>query len=468
MHYRIAVLLLLISSMTLLTFRAQTGVTGPLSSTLVLGFMLLSAYSLAFFFERLKLPRLTGSLAAGLLFGPHFLNYYPATAIADLGFLNSMALAFIIFYAGGELKAKGFSRKAKTILWLLAGITVMVFVGITLMVFWLSALIPFLADNDPWHRFSVACIIGTIAVSLSPAATIAIINETKAAGHFTEKILSVTIITDVIIIILFGITTSFYQALASDQGTIGVIFLMWLLIEIIISFLLGFLLGKATIFLITNVKLEFPIVLAIIGFMVIKFSHVFSDYLRTDYGLGFSLEPLLICLAAGFTVQNFSRHGHLFLSRMDRVSYPIFLAFFAIIGASINLDLITTGWFLGLVIATSRIVMLYLGVTIGSKLSGEAKENYQYSWLSFITQAGVSLGLLAEVVRRFPEIGTVIQAILIVTITANELIGPIAFKYALGKSGETGRKGYRSIGTDTGLTSATGNPDPANDNRLGS
>ncbi|MCK5222420.1 MAG: potassium transporter TrkA, partial [Candidatus Aminicenantes bacterium] len=58
-------------------------------------------------------------------------------------------------------------------------------------------------------------------------------------------------------------------------------------------------------------------------------------------------------------------------------------------------------------------------------------------WLGFITQAGISLGLLSEVLRRFPETGVHIQAILIATITLNQIIGPIGFKYGLYRAGET-------------------------------
>jgi hypothetical protein len=48
----------------------------------------------------------------------------------------------------------------------------------------------------------------------------------------------------------------------------------------------------------------------------------------------------------------------------------------------------------------------------------------------------VSLGLLAEVVRRLPEVGVSIQTILIAAITLNQVVGPVAFKYALYKVGE--------------------------------
>jgi len=142
-------------------------------------------------------------------------------------------------------------------------------------------------------------------------------------------------------------------------------------------------------------------------------------------------------MTAGFTVQNFSKHGKTFLLNMDRVSLPIYVAFFAITGASINVGILKEGWLLGLFIATTRGLMVYAGSLISGKLAGAEPAIYKNAWMGFITQAGVSLGLVAEMVRRFPEIGIYVQSILIAAITLNQIIGPIAFKYALRKVGES-------------------------------
>ena len=121
---------------------------------------------------------------------------------------------------------------------------------------------------------------------------------------------------------------------------------------------------------------------------------------------------------------------------MDRVALPIYVAFFAITGAKINLGLLRTGWILGLVVVLVRGLMLYVGAVASGKLARDKPPIYKNAWLGFITQAGVSLGLLTEVVRRFPEIGPHIESILIAAITVNQIVGPVAFKYALNKLGE--------------------------------
>ncbi|MBT7890100.1 MAG: hypothetical protein HN580_13850, partial [Deltaproteobacteria bacterium] len=340
MRLRFMVLLILLGSMAIVTRTQLFSVQEEVSSTLVLGFLLLAAYCFAFFLEQVRLPRITGFIVGGLILGPYVMDFFDTKAIESLSFLNTLALAFIAFSAGGELKLKNFQNQLKIILFLLAGVTTVVFVGVTTAVFLLSSWIPFMSGYSPIVRIAISAIFGVIAVARSPSSAIAIISETKAKGNFTDTVLSVTIVMDVLIIILFGIVISFCQVVISAGSTLNLTFFLGLFFEVCISFVIGLFLGRAAVFLIENVKVAFPVVLTGIGFLVIKFSHLLGSYLHDSHNIGLNLEPLLICMAAGFTVQNFSRHGATFLLRMDRVSFPIYIAFFALTGASINLDIL--------------------------------------------------------------------------------------------------------------------------------
>jgi Kef-type K+ transport system membrane component KefB len=434
-------LLLIIGCMAWIFYADPFGLPDTLSPTLVLGFMLLAAYCIGSLLERFGLPRITGYIFAGLFLGPYFLKFYSKEVVADLGFLNSLALAFIAFSAGGELKLSRIRDKLKSIFFLIAGVTSVVFVGVTLVVFAISGFIPFMREFNPVAKLAVSAIFGVIAVARSPSSTIAIISETKAKGDYTDTVLSVTIATDVVIIVFFAVVISACEVLISGGGTISLAFLLELLLEIGLAFVLGFLLGKVIVFLIETLHVEFPVVITAMGFLVIKFSHRLGEYMHQIHEINVNIEPLLICMAAGFTVQNFSKHGTTFLERMDRVSLPIYIGFFAITGANIDIDVLKNAWLLGLIVMLVRTLMIYIGSFLSGKLSRDPPVIYKNTWLGFITQAGVSLGLLAEVVRRFPEIGIPIQTILIATITLNQVIGPIAFKYALFKVGEAKAKG---------------------------
>ncbi len=410
------------------------------SPSLIVGFMLLSSYLTGEIITKLKLPKITGYIIGGLVFGPHILGFYKESMINELSFLNSMALAFIAFTAGAELRKKDFLKDLKVIVFLTFGVTFFVFIGVTASVFFLSGIIPFMKDLTVLSKIGIASIFGVISVARSPSSTIAIISETKSKGRYTSTVLSSTIVTDVLIIILFAITVSFGEILIKSTKKFDPGFILHLLAEIVLAFIIGFLLGRFILIMMSKFKVEFSILLIGLGFFVIKFSHILGDYLTDTYTITLNLEPLLICMAAGFTVQNFSDKGEIFLKRMEKISIPIFLTFFSITGASINLVTLSRGWFLGLITFFSRIFTIFLGSFFSGKISGGIKSIYSYSWLGFLTQAGVSLGLLFEVIRRFPKIGPEIQTILIATITLNQIVGPVALKIGLMKAGDSQSK----------------------------
>ncbi|MFW6147250.1 MAG: cation:proton antiporter [Thermodesulfobacteriota bacterium] len=404
---------------------------------LVLGIIVLGAYCFGFILETMGFPRIVGYILAGLFMGPFFLKFYTLVEIRDLGFINTLALAFIALCAGGELRLASIRKLLTSILFYISGVTIVVFIGTTLAVFALSAFMPFMAHFGPALRFAVSTIFGTIAVARSPSSAIAIISETKAKGRYTDIVLSVTVATDVFIIILFAVVVCITQVFILENGGMNLSLLSSLSFEIASSFLIGFLLGKFIVFLFERVHMEFPVVIIAMGFIVIEFSHFLGSYFHEVHDIGINVEPLLICMAAGFTVQNFSEHGQNFLERMDRVSMPIYIAFFAMTGASINIDVLRTGWLLGLIIVAVRLVCIYCGSYLSGRLAKNEPIIYKNTWLGFITQAGVSLGLLIEVARRFPELGPSIQSILAASIIINQIIGPVAFKLGLKRVGET-------------------------------
>ena len=437
MSNRLVALVLLLASMVLVTQVDTFAGAEAATPTLALGFLLLAAYCWGYFGALVKLPGITGYMLAGLVLGPHVLGTFEQQTVVDLGFINSLALAFIAFCAGGELRWDEIKSKIKSITLLLAGMTLVVLIGVTLLVFACSPFIPFMKDQPLAARLAIASIFGVISTASSPSSAIAIISETRAKGPYTETVLAVTVARDVVVIVLFATVISLSQVLIRPDSSLSLGFIPHLLGEITAAFVLGYFLGRGVIYLARNVGVELPIIIAGMGFLVIKFCHTLSAELHEAYELTINLEPLLMCMAAGFTVQNFSGRGDRFLHSMERVSLPIYVAFFAITGASIQLDILKDGWKLGLLIVVARLATSCVGAYWSGRLAGDTPLICKSYWLGFVTQAGVSLGLLAEVVRRFPEIGVPIQTILIAAITVNQIIGPIALKLALDRVGES-------------------------------
>ncbi|MBD3290598.1 hypothetical protein GF337_17465, partial [candidate division KSB1 bacterium] len=90
---RIIGLALLIGFSFVLIKHTDFDYTTAESSTIALGFLISCAYLFGQFVERLRLPKITGYLLTGLLFGPYLLKFISKQTLADLDFINHMALA---------------------------------------------------------------------------------------------------------------------------------------------------------------------------------------------------------------------------------------------------------------------------------------------------------------------------------------------------------------------------------------
>ena len=145
---------------------------------------------------------------------------------------------------------------------------------------------------------------------------------------------------------------------------------------------------------------------------------------------------MLICVTAGFWVRNFSRDGDLFMERIDRSSLPIYVIFFSLSGAALNIDALSQTWLIAVLLVAVRCLLIWLGAYLGAASGGDPPRHRQMSGLSYITQAGVSLGLAGIVMRQFPEWGPALVTTMVAVITVNQLIGPVAFKFALSAVGE--------------------------------
>ena len=78
-----------------------------------------------------------------------------------------------------------------------------------------------------------------------------------------------------------------------------------------------------------------------------------------------------------------------------------------------------------------RLITLFFGGMFGVLAAKDNKKYTFISWMPYLTQAGVALGLSTIVAHEFPEWGHEFETIIIAIIIINQLVGPILFKWAL-------------------------------------
>jgi len=398
------------------------------STSLALGFLLITAFLFGKIVKKWKLPMITGFMLMGIICGPYLLKLINFQEVKNLRLLDGLALSLIALTAGGELKLEILKQRKKAIILIIFFQALFLFFGFLIFCFLCKDFSSFFPTENLNHIFAFGLLFGVLSIATSPSTTIAIITETRAKGSLTDLVLSVTVFKDVIVIILFAISFSFSRFLISGKADFSFSYFLNLFMEIAGSLILGIIVGLIIIFYLKFVKSEITIFILSIAFFTYELSYYFE------------LHPLLICMIAGFLTENFSSEGEKLIHTIEKSSLPIYVIFFAISGASLNLEVLKTTWIIALSMVFLRAVFKFIGTYLGAKLSGEESNIQKLSWMGFISQAGVALGLAIIIERSFPQWGAQFKTLAIAVITINQIIGPIMFQKIIFKSGEAGKK----------------------------
>ncbi len=400
--------------------------------------IVVGSFQVAKYFQKIKLPLITGFLISGVIVGPFFLKLVSHEALPSLKVVNEFSLAYIAFAAGVELYMKEIRSSFKSILWNTFGQLVITFIFSATTVYLLAGYIPFLSELNQHIKLAVAILVGSIFVARSPSSAIAIINEMRAKGPFTKTAISVTVIKDVLVILLFAICLSVANTLVKDTD-FSLLFAVELVAELTITFLVGVLLARFMIFVF---KFKLPVyvkifVLLLSGYLVYPFSHYFHLVSIRFLPFEILVEPLLVCITASFIIINYSPVRIEFQEVVEKVGPAIYAAFFTLAGAMMSLDILAHTWRIALLFFMIRLVGIYFGALLGNILAGDPKLFRKFGWMPYVTQAGVGLALVMVVSGSFPDWGPELATIIIAVIVLNQLVGPPFFKWAIKQVGES-------------------------------
>jgi len=404
----------------------RTG-SGPpqAEATVALGFLLLSAFVSGQLFSALGLPRITGYILLGLLIGPDALGLLTSANLEDLHMIDQIAISLIALMAGGELKLAELRLRGRSIGGIMVTEMIAVFAIVAGSVFILSGALPFAAGLTRLQIGVLAMIFGSIAIANSPSVAIAVITELRARGPVTSTVLSVTVLKDVVVIVLFAIALAIARSLLDPTAGLDTSFAGELLWEIGGSIVMGAVSGTLiSMYLSTGSRqlIFFALAAAVLNGYVAEALH---------------LEVLLLSLTAGFFVENVSPvHGEPFVHALERNSLPIYTLFFALAGASVHLADLAELWPYAFAFVAARAFAIFIGTYAGAVWTDAEPAVRRYAWLGFVSQAGVTLGMVIIAERAFPEWGAELRTLFVAMVAIHELIGPVLLQQGLVRAGE--------------------------------
>ncbi len=404
-----------------------------------LGFVLLAAFVFARIITVTGLPQLSGYIFAGILAGPFVSGFLSMETVERLRLIDGLALSFIALAAGAELRFDRIRQRIKALGANIFLISVTVFVSAGLFILFAGSYFPIIAGFSAAQTMAFAILFGVIAASLSPASAIAIIDECNATGRFTETVLGVIILADILIIIAFTVALAVSKQIVAGTGGMHWQIVTMLTGEITLSLVIGAVLGKAIAVYIGRIGYDFILFLVFVAFAVTRISMAINELMDVHMNLSLHLEPLLICMSAGFFVRNFSPSGTFFLKSLDRTALPVYVLFFSLAGATLNFESLRMCWSLALFLVVIRALGLLIGSWAAGRMIGDPESHNRSAWMAYLTQAGVSIGLAQLALRELPEIGVHLNTVVLAVIAINQVIGPILFKVALEHVGERGQ-----------------------------
>jgi Trk K+ transport system NAD-binding subunit/Kef-type K+ transport system membrane component KefB len=406
----------------------------------IFGVLALASKQIGAFFRRINLPLISGYLIGGILVGPFVLNLISEEAVSSLLWLDEVSLAFIAFAAGSEINTREMVDRLKSIGWATAGLVVSTYLIVTTVVFLIAPAIPFLANTSDVTKIAAGLLIGSIMVARSPSSAIAIIQELRAKGRFTQTIMGVTVVSDVVVIAVFAFSASMAGTLL-EGASLNFLFFVILAGELALSVFAGWLINlllQLVMAINMHKWLKSAAVLAI-GFSIYQFSFSFRHWTH-ELGQEILLEPLMVGMVASFIVSNFSKHRNEFLSLLHDVGPTIYIVFFTLTGASLALDVLAQTWQIALILFFVRLLTIILGAFVGGTIAGDPGQFNRLSWMAYITQAGVGLGLAKEAAVEFSQLGNEFPTLIIAVIVINQLVGPPLFKNFIRRVGEAHEK----------------------------
>jgi len=410
---------------------------GVLAPVAVLGVIALASREIGKGFRRLKLPLISGFLLCGAAAGPDVLAMISRDALERLQFVDQVAIAFIGFAAGVELYLKEFRDRIRPILWVTFGIAAVTLPAIALTFRSVAHLVPGLASAGTGAMAAAGILAGSVLVARSPSSAIAIIKELRAWGPFTRLGLGVTVLMDAVVIVLFTISVEIADVTlhGTEQGLASTVLLLF--VQLLASGLAGVLVGQLVrgILTVLHGRAASVAILAL-GWAVFAGARALHDGAFTVGGHEILLEPLLICMIAGLFVANATRRREQFHRLLDRQSPVVFVLFFTLAGASLSLEVLARTWQIALLLFGVRLLAIAVGAALGATISGETPSTRRLLWMSFITQAGVGLGLAKEVALEFPGWGEELSTVIIGVIVLNQMAGPPAYRWVLRRVGE--------------------------------
>ena len=368
---------------------------------LQLSFSLVGGLLMSRLAKLLNLPAVTAYLVTGLLLGPYCLGalhltslgFTSSEAVAHLDIISQVALGFIAFTIGNEFRLEQLKSMGRQ-----------------------------------------AIVVGIFQA----VATTALVDAALIALHLMDpELISISSAITLGAIAAFGVAT------ALESGAVS---LTTVLVEPVVEIVLSLVLGAAAGWVLywveqffhsrsKRLSISIGFVLLTVGLSMLEFH---------AWGIHFGFSLLLVCMMTGTVFCNICDFSEELMGRVDGWTAPLFVLFFVLSGAELDLKILSDPMVLliGAAYIVSRSLGKYLGAYASCGLMGCSDSIKKHLGVTLLPQAGVALGM-ALTAQRLAD-GAMVRSVVLFSVLVYELVGPMLTRRSLAAAGEIHEAGRTS------------------------
>ncbi|MEM7307229.1 MAG: cation:proton antiporter [Planctomycetota bacterium] len=372
--------------------------------------------------RRCRLPGITGQIVVGVAMGSSGLHVFDHDAIDALQPFTHFALGLMAVTIGSHLsfrRLRGAERRLTTLLVAESLVTpLLVFGGMTFV---------------PGIERPSALLLATLAISTAPVTIVALVKETRSKGMFVKTLVAAVALNNVSCILLFEGARAVARHELDASGGHGLTgALVSPVLQLIAAALLG---GAATVFLrvVSRIAVRKEMI-ATAGAAAILLTAGMSDYV--------GVSPLLSCMFLGMiqtnTLQPREKPAD---SVFESLEPGILAVFFTLAGLHLSFDQAGSAGVAALAFFGLRAAGKVLSARWAMRLANATEKVRLYLGPALLPQAGIAIGLVIllqgdPIFQKQEGLLDLFVAVVLTVVTLNEIVGPIATRWALRKSGD--------------------------------
>ncbi|GAB5441411.1 MAG: cation:proton antiporter [Fuerstiella sp.] len=366
-------------------------------------------------FARMKLPKVTGWIATGIILRQLSLPGLETSDLPKYAPFNYFVLGYIAFTVGATLHIASLKNTEKRI-----GLLLLCEATITPVV--VGALLLLIGPYVGGLERTPAILLAAIAIAGAPGTTVLVCQEARSKGILTRTLIAAIGLIDMVAVAIFVLADTLLKGGGAMQE---------LALQFGFTAVVGFLCAGLALLLTRTVVGP-----AFLGPTMVA---VILGSWGAAAGFGIS-GGILACTFAGIAVTNLRhdtvRSAEAYLHSIGGVLFALFFTF-----AGMKLDFTKVPTFAGLVFLYfgARFIGKAAGAFIAMSFAGVTKKVRNYLGLALLPHGGVAVGLIILVQNEWAANEQLVDSVTTVGLAAlaiNQLLGPSATRFALQRAGE--------------------------------